>query len=382
MGDRLVPPNRAELRAIARARLSAQGLVPGFGRAAGLAPTVAWMGMMQAQDLRQAFWALGVRQPGSRASEVRAALNQGSVVRTWGARGTLMLLAPVDVHLVLSVTGERMYAAGAARRRELGISEQDVDALAPVAVERCGERGATREQLFQAFRAAGQPTSGQRGIHLLFALSVRRILIQGPLVDDGATHGQLFVRYGRWLGPQAAGEPATSAEALRTLAVRYFRSHGPATERDLAWWLGLPVRPVRAALAAIAESPGTLLARVIGGETHWMDPRAGAFLDAAGPPAPGSRSVLALPGFDELLLGYRDRSATLPPRHADRVVPGGNGVFRRILVAGGTAVGTWSVGGTRTKPLCVAEPFEDPLAPGHSRAFAARAREHVAFLAG
>ena len=53
-------------------------------------------------------------------------------------------------------------------------------------------------------------------------------------------------------------------------------------------------------------------------------------------------TVYLLPGFDEYLLGYRDRSAVLDPAHRDLVVPGGNGVFKPTIVAGGQVVGTWS----------------------------------------
>ena len=48
-----------------------------------------------------------------------------------------------------------------------------------------------------------------------------------------------------------------------------------------------------------------------------------------------------LPGFDEYLLGYRDRSAVLAAEHAYKVVPGGNGVFFPMVVVDGQVVGTW-----------------------------------------
>ena len=57
---------------------------------------------------------------------------------------------------------------------------------------------------------------------------------------------------------------------------------------------------------------------------------------------PGQRTVLALPGFDEFLLGYADRSLVLPPEHADKIVPGGNGMFKKTIVAGGRVIGTWA----------------------------------------
>jgi hypothetical protein len=56
--------------------------------------------------------------------------------------------------------------------------------------------------------------------------------------------------------------------------------------------------------------------------------------------APAQRAHL-LPGFDELMLGYKDRSASLRAEHAARVCPGGNGMFSNTLVVDGRVVGTW-----------------------------------------
>ena len=69
------------------------------------------------------------------------------------------------------------------------------------------------------------------------------------------------------------------------------------------------------------------------------------------------RDVHLLPGFDELVLGYADRSMTLPAEHADRVVPGGNGVFRPTVVDDGVVVGTWRAAGTGARRRLEAEPF-------------------------
>jgi hypothetical protein len=48
-----------------------------------------------------------------------------------------------------------------------------------------------------------------------------------------------------------------------------------------------------------------------------------------------------LPAFDELLLGWRDRSPTVPAAHARDVHPGG-GILRATIVDDGVAVGTWT----------------------------------------
>jgi hypothetical protein len=66
-----------------------------------------------------------------------------------------------------------------------------------------------------------------------------------------------------------------------------------------------------------------------------MDP---ALFDAR-PDAPSE--VLALPGFDEYLLGFKDRSLMVAPEHMQAIIPGGNGVFQPTIVRGGRVIGTW-----------------------------------------
>lgn len=104
----------------------------------------------------------------------------------------------------------------------------------------------------------------------------------------------------------------------------------------------MPLTEVRAALAAVRDQ---LVELVFEGTSYWLSPGTAALLDDG---LAGQRSVLALPGFDEFLLGYADRSRVLPPRHAEEIVPGGNGMFKKTIVAGGEVVGTW--GGPGTAP--------------------------------
>lgn len=355
-------------RTVARARLHSQGLIADPGRDRDPADVVRHLALVQAQDLGQAFWALGVRSPGSTAATVRAAFDAGTIVRTWAARGTLMLVAPDLLDDVLEVTAPRMRAQTATGFRQAGISDSDVAALVPVAVQSCAG-GATRDGLLAAIRAAGQDTSGPRGYLLLIALSLVRAIVQGPMAPGGVR--QLFVPYRAWLG-DSGNDGGSPSEALERLALGYFRSHGPATEADFAWWLGLPLTPVRTTLSVLGAS-GSLARRQLAGTSYWMGPDTATGLDAGGPD-PGARSLLALPGFDEFLLGYRDRSATLSAEHAARVVPGANGVFRRTVVHGGATTGTWSAAG-------VAEPFGQVPGPGPSRAFGTRMREYARFWA-
>ena len=60
--------------------------------------------------------------------------------------------------------------------------------------------------------------------------------------------------------------------------------------------------------------------------------------------------TLVLPGFDEYLLGFKDRSLMLDPEHKNAIIPGGNGVFQSTVVRAGRVIGTWkrTTGKTRT----------------------------------
>ena len=351
----LTAPQRS---AVARMRLAAQGLLPAIPPATAAAPAsspaevVSAMGMIQAQDLPQACWAVGVRLPGSGLGAIHAALAAGAVIRCWGSRGTLMLIDPALHSALLSVTGARMDAAMAATRAAEDITDAEIAKLAEVSAECCSGAGATRAQLLAAFEQAGSSTAGQRGYHLIVAVSLRGVIVQGPM-EPGSTTRQLFMATREWI-PVSESDPDPEA-ALRMLAGRYIRSHGPATAADCAWWLGMPLVPVRAALEAQDQE---LPCRSMGGEKHYF---AVEHLERWGA-APGLGSLLALPGFDELLLGYKDRSAALAPEHVQAVTPGKNGIFLRTLVSAGHVVGTWGVEG-RGKTLRATGALFEP-APG------------------
>jgi hypothetical protein len=50
---------------------------------------------------------------------------------------------------------------------------------------------------------------------------------------------------------------------------------------------------------------------------------------------------VALPGYDEYLLGYKDRTLMLTAEQMQAVVPGRNGVFQATVVHDGRVVALW-----------------------------------------
>jgi Winged helix DNA-binding domain len=313
-------PTRRRLAAL---RLASQRI--GGSEPSTAAESVRWMLAMQAQDLPGAKWSVGIRGPGTTEAAVDAACNAGEIVRSWPMRGTLHLVAAEDLGWMLELTATRALASAASRRAFLGIADADVERAREIGVASlAGGRTLTRDALLASIGAGGVRTDGQRGYHLLWYLAQTGTLVLG------ATEGrqQTFALLDEWVPEPRRLE---HDEALGELAFRYFRSHGPATMRDLARWSGLTIRDVRRGLAV---GGGTLVELELDGVTYHLAPET----LAAAPPAP---SVHLLPGFDEYLLGYGDRSAALAPEHSRAVVPGGNGTFLPTIVADGEVVGTW-----------------------------------------
>lgn len=359
---------RVTRHVIGRLRLAAQGLLaPDFDSPPD---AVRWMTAMQAQDLQAALWAVGLRVRNSGVGAVRSALDEGQIVRSWPMRGTLHLLAPEDLRWILDITADRLLRGMGGRHRELEIDSRDVDASREAALELVSGGGAaTRQQLFEAFEAAGQSTAGQRGIHLLGVLCQRAWLVQGPLVGNQ----QLIKAFDEWI-PKS--RELDRAEGIAELLLRYMLSHGPATERDFAWWSNTPVTEVRSALALVRDQ---LVELEFEGTSYWLSPATAALLDDG---VPGQRSLLALPGFDEFLLGYTDRSLVLPPEHAQKVVPGGNGMFKKTIVSGGEVIGTWARKGAGRAAAVVPEPFDtvNGLRPAAQKSFRLQAAKYLKFI--
>lgn len=329
---------------VALLRLAAQRIA---GHALGTATeAVRWMTALQAQDYNGVLTSVALRTTSGTRRGVEVALDAGEVVKSWPMRGTLHLVPAEDLPWMLKLAGPRVVAGAVARRAQLGLDTRLIEharELAATALE--GGQRLRRAELLAVWERSGVGTSGQRGYHLLWHLSQTGTLCFGPV----SGREQLIVLVDDWI-PHAR-DPERE-EALGEWASRYFHSHGPATVKDFMRWTGLVAADARAGLEVARPHLACL---VVDGAEHFMDPRTPELLSACRQKA---RGVFLLPGFDEFILGYQDRLAVLPPEFADRIVPGGNGVFRPTVVSDGQVVGTWKHTGRGAKRAVEATPFD------------------------
>ena len=288
---------------------------------------VEWFGAMQAQDLASGEWSFGIRCAGLTQADVYRATVDREILRTWPMRGTVHFVPPRDARWMLEVTGTRALAGAAGRRQQLGLSDATVDAAAEVLRQALRGGGClTRAECVELLVDAGVHTAPEHGYHLLWYASQIGVTCIGPQRGKEQT----FVLLDEWVpDPRQLDRD----DALSVLALRFVRSHGPVTRHDLARWTGLTMGD---ATRAIALAGDELEPVDVGGIE--MVVAAGVLDEVAGP----RPEVLLLPGFDEYMLGYKDRAAMLTDEQFERVVPGRNGVFKPTVVVDGRVAGTWS----------------------------------------
>ncbi len=88
---------------------------------------------------------------------------------------------------------------------------------------------------------------------------------------------------------------------------------------------------------------------------------------------------MALPGFDEHLLGYADRDLVLPREHAAKIVPGANGIFLSLITVDGIIVGTWRRAAKGGAVVVTPAPFTR-MSARTAKGFASAVSAYAAFL--
>jgi hypothetical protein len=308
---------------------------------------------VQGQDLRGARLALRARSEGLTVADLdRALTEERSLLITWLNRGTLHLVASDDYPWLQALTTPPLLTGNARRLAQEGVTPAAADRGVAAIEQALTEDGPlTRDQLRDRVAAARVPTKGQALVHVLFLAALRGVAVRGPIA--GNQHAYALVR--DWLGEP---QPVDRDRALAELARRYLAGHGPAGDRDLARWAGLPLRDARAGLTAIASE---------------LTEREDGLVDLARrAPAAEPSPTRLLGAFDPLLLGWCSREAVLGSNAAS-VIAGG--VFRPFALIGGRAVATWRLAGDSVS----LEPFA-PLRTVDRSALAADGEDVVRYL--
>ena len=288
---------------------------------------VEWMGAMQAQDYRMMRWAVAMRTVRPSAKAFEKDFNEGRIVRTHLFRTTWQLVAGEDLHWMLELC--RIPAMRGLRSwmntNGVFIPEAEQAAVQQVFHDvLSGSRTALKSDFAAALEDRGMAMPDQRLSYHIRLAEYSGLLCSGDLQPLKKSYALVEEKL------PAAGT-VLREESLAFLARKYFRSHGPATIEDFAWWSGIGLNDCRLGVSLLG---GELVQERWKGLVFFFhrDGRIRGFRRGC---------VHLLPPYDEYLIGYKSRHVALRPDHTHRA-HNNSGIFWPVILLDGEVAGNWS----------------------------------------
>jgi hypothetical protein len=315
-----------------------------------------------AQILSAAELSIGLRIAGISRTKVQEALwTEHSLIKTYGPRGTIHLLAAADLPMWTAALSALPpspsgYPEGVRLTPEqtdeiieaIAVVLEDVelttDELTEALVDRVGSwAGELIEGGFQSM--------WPRWRQAIVLAANRGALCFGPNKGRKVT----YTNPSRWL---PGFQPAEARTALAGVVKSYLYAYGPATPHQFAQWLAAP----RGWAAKLFDSLAGALQQVeVEGTPAWVV--AG---DTTAPSAPPT-GVRLLPYFDAYGVGCHPREKLFPGRAAERALAGGQAGNFPVLLIAGVVAGVWQQRRSGRKLDITVEPL-DPLTAAQRRA--------------
>jgi hypothetical protein len=267
---------------------------------------------LQAQWPQAPYVGLWTRLAGFRREQLERLLLRGDVVKATVMRGTLHLVSRRDYALLWELLHEKMFRS-------------DHDAVAE------GVRHAP------ALRGLTPLTFNEAVAHLRETLGLddqtaRRAWHVARVRAHLLHHHETALWAARPEARYVAGdepEPVDRAAAATEIVHRYLAAFGPAAKADIARWGHLAVGDFAHALEGLPT---------------YRDERGRTLYDVPRAPLPGAGTAVPvrfLPKWDNVILGFDDRTRILPDELRAAII-GKNGDVAQTVLVDGVVAGTWN----------------------------------------
>ena len=287
---------------------------------------VAWQGAMQAQDYNYFRWAIGIRQRIPQIAQLQEAFAKAELLRLHLLRCTVQVVSQTDIGWLLPLCKERNLRTLQSWHKSINVSfsethfEEITRAMQDLLA---GGKSLPKRAIAEKLTSLGFLLDDRLLTSLLVRSEIEGLLCSGEMQGREATWALLSERV-------PAICPLTPDEALKQLAIKYFRSHSPASLEDFVWWSGLPKTQCKKALTLIANE---IEETKVEEETMYLYHNTLDCPDYA-------RKVLLLPPYDEYLIGYKSRWVALEKKHTAKT-HNNFGIFKPVILHEGRVVGNW-----------------------------------------
>ncbi|REG92259.1 winged helix DNA-binding domain-containing protein [Flavobacterium aquicola] len=306
---------------IANYRLASQNLLKTNSKSPQ--EIVQHLGAVQAQDYAMAKWAVGSRG-GATEKEVEEAVNSGKIIRTHILRPTWHFVSADDIYWMLDISGPKVKSLFASMARQHGYDERKLNQVnSDIEKLLSGNNHLTRDEIMQELNI--KKSSGDLSpVIVMMNAELDGLVCNGKMKGKKITYALLEERVPK------SKTTLTKEEALAKLAKRYFESHGPATLLDFSWWSGFSPTSAKRAINLIESELNSF---GIDNQKYWFGTDVSEVDNLRG-------SVHFLPAFDEILISYKNREASILLEHQTKAFTN-NGIFKPIIVENGKVIGAW-----------------------------------------
>jgi len=282
------------------------------------------LGAMQAQDYTMAKWAIGSRCD-STEKVIEEAINSAKIIRTHILRPTWHFVASDDIYWMLDLSAPQVKRFTASAAKKYGYDEKKLDQTnSKIEKLLTGNNHLTRDEIMQELNIKKSSSEDFLSAAIMMNAELDGLVCNGKMKGKQITYALLEERVSK---PKFK---LTKEEALSKLAKRYFESHGPATLTDFSWWSGFPPTTCKLAINAIELQLNSV---EIESQKYW-------FGNDISKDSDFRESVHFLPAFDEILISYKTREASILSEHQSKAFTN-NGIFKPIILENGKVIGIW-----------------------------------------
>jgi hypothetical protein len=282
------------------------------------------LGAIQAQDYAMAKWAIGSRCDATE-KVIEEAINAGAIIRTHILRPTWHFVAAQDIYWMLDVSGPQVKRIVTSYVKKYGFDERKLEQL-NVTIESilAGNNHLTRDEIMKELSVKKIVSEEFLGAAIMMYAESVGLVCNGKMKGKQITYALLEERVAKPI------VKLTKEEALAKLAKRYFESHGPATLLDFSWWSGFSPTSCKLVIRAIESELNSF---EIDNQKYWFGTNCTMEDNFR-------KSIHFLPAFDEILISYKSREASILLEHQSKAFTN-NGIFKPIILENSKVIGTW-----------------------------------------